>query len=451
MTNRARVIAPLAAAVLAVGGSVAATGTPAGTSPGTAPARPKVPGDVLDLSAWRLQLPVDAGGRAAPGCRIAQVQQPGLNTYGSPWFRTAAGGGVALRANVEGCRTSRSVGARSELVEMTGNRHAQWPASAGTHVMTLRAAVSRLPRAKARLVAAQVSDRSTAAFVITADASRGRRPGTVGLCYERNGRLLGCLDRSYVLGKPYDLTIAVSGGRIRVDYNGSRKVDLPHTARANSFRAGVMLQTNPRLGAQRRDFGEVTIYRLGVSHGGRRPVPTKVKIPAKTPTRVPTSTPRPAPTPSPPVPTSRPYYLTGYSYWDNTPPGSAAISHPVLHRQAGGAGTYDDPITVAVGHAIVNGVDIPLDAPGTRYYLQAHRRYLIVEDTCGDGPRPQDGPCYRLPAVLRGKAVAWLDAWMDGRAAGRTASDRCMSDLTGVTPVVKNPPRGLPVSPGPFC
>ena len=39
-------------------------------------------------------------------------------------------------------------------------------------------------------------------------------------------------------------------------------------------------------------------------------------------------------------------YLTGYSYWDNTPPGSAAISKPVIHRRAGGTGKYNDPITI---------------------------------------------------------------------------------------------------------
>ena len=40
-------------------------------------------------------------------------------------------------------------------------------------------------------------------------------------------------------------------------------------------------------------------------------------------------------------------YLTGYSYWDNTPPGSSAIARPVVHRRAGGSGTYNDPVTIA--------------------------------------------------------------------------------------------------------
>src|SRR5215216_6526313 len=54
-------------------------------------------------------------------------------------------------------------------------------------------------------------------------------------------------------------------------------------------------------------------------------------------------------------------YLTGYTWWDNTPAGSAAIAHPVLHATAGGVGTYADPITVGYTSA---GPDIPY---GTRF------------------------------------------------------------------------------------
>jgi hypothetical protein len=41
-------------------------------------------------------------------------------------------------------------------------------------------------------------------------------------------------------------------------------------------------------------------------------------------------------------------FLTGYSFHDNTPPLSAIVSHPILHKAAGGQGTFRDPITVAV-------------------------------------------------------------------------------------------------------
>jgi hypothetical protein len=87
-------------------------------------------------------------------------------------------------------------------------------------------------------------------------------------------------------------------------------------------------------------------------------------------------------------------YTTGYDYWDNTPAGSAIISDPILHKRAGGTGTYADPITLAVGHSIIGGKDI-LDYPaGTKFYIPNLRRYFIVEDTCGDGPSPQTEECH---------------------------------------------------------
>lgn len=138
-------------------------------------------------------------------------------------------------------------------------------------------------------------------------------------------------------------------------------------------------------------------------------------------------------------------YLTGYSYWDNTPPGSAGISHPVVHEEAGGTGTYADPVTVAVGHTIIGDRD-ELDWPaGTRFYVPSLRRYLVVEDTCGDGPRPQDGPCHA--GYPRG-ASTWLDVWVGGAGAPRSRSDACMRAITQVTRVIVDPEPGHPVSAG---
>lgn len=129
--------------------------------------------------------------------------------------------------------------------------------------------------------------------------------------------------------------------------------------------------------------------------------------------------------------TSKTYsaYTTGYSWFDNTPPGSATISHPVLHKKAGGKGTYADPTTVAVGHSIINGKDV-LDFPkGTRFYVPNVRKYFIVEDTCGDGKTPQNGPCHSLKTAPRGANV-WLDLWIGGGSSTRKQADDCMSKVT---------------------
>lgn len=158
-----------------------------------------------------------------------------------------------------------------------------------------------------------------------------------------------------------------------------------------------------------------------------------------------------AATPAAAAPVTFISHVTGYSWFDNTPPGSAEISHPVIHRRAGGVGTYADPITVAVGHSIINGKDI-LDFPaGTVFYVSGLKRYFIVEDTCGDGRRPQNGPCHRLDTPgnrAPAGAQAWLDIWVGGRAISEAQANRCMNKITKLYTVIKNPPQGLATTPG---
>jgi hypothetical protein len=126
-------------------------------------------------------------------------------------------------------------------------------------------------------------------------------------------------------------------------------------------------------------------------------------------------------------------WLTGYSFQDNTPPGSAIVSHPILHQRAGGTGTYEDPITVAVPGS-KDHMAIP---PGTRFYLPSVRRYVIVEDS-GASPAPSGSDGH-------------LDMWVDGRGGSKATSDACMDQITSRQAVaIENPPPDLPVLPGPI-
>ena len=124
-------------------------------------------------------------------------------------------------------------------------------------------------------------------------------------------------------------------------------------------------------------------------------------------------------------------FLTGYSFHDNTPPLSSIISAPILHRAAGGTGTYRDPITVAVPGS---GTTMKWK-PGTRFYLPSVKRYVIVEDS-GASPAPRGVDTH-------------LDMWIGGQGGTRSATDACMSKLTGTVAAVLNPRPGLPVMAGP--
>lgn len=136
-------------------------------------------------------------------------------------------------------------------------------------------------------------------------------------------------------------------------------------------------------------------------------------------------------------------YVTGYGYWDNTPPGSAAISKPVVHRKAGGTGTYNDPVTIAVGH-VIEGDRQTLDfAPGTRFYIERLRKYAIVEDVCGDGHRPQDGPCH-----TGYKGHPWLDLYIGGAKHTANDTESCARQITALQSIVIHPHANYPVHAG---
>ncbi|MGO4186761.1 hypothetical protein [Pseudarthrobacter sp. TAF60_1] len=140
-------------------------------------------------------------------------------------------------------------------------------------------------------------------------------------------------------------------------------------------------------------------------------------------------------------------FITAYTWQDNTPPGSPEISNPVLHAQAGGTGTYEDPVTIAVGHSRATGQDV-LDLPaGTRIYLPDVRRYFIVEDTCGDGPTPENGPCH-TGAQAQGNASLWIDMWIGGSGQSASFVNACTSAVTAVRSGLLNPAPNYAVASG---
>jgi hypothetical protein len=103
----------------------------------------------------------------------------------------------------------------------------------------------------------------------------------------------------------------------------------------------------------------------------------------------------------------------------------------VLHKTAGGTGTWADPITVAVpGHQGAMAW-----APGTRFYLPTMLRYVIVEDS-GAAAAPSG-------------TVTHLDMWIDGQSGSRAATDDCEDRFTGRVPAELNPPSTLRVQAGP--
>lgn len=124
-------------------------------------------------------------------------------------------------------------------------------------------------------------------------------------------------------------------------------------------------------------------------------------------------------------------FTTGYTYWDNTPPGSAQIARPVIHDRAGGTGTWKDPITVAVQ---AGRFDF-----GTRFYLPELKKYFIVEDLCGACRDGRNGGAYTL------------DIWVDGSHLSGGGAASCASRITRLQPAIEGPKPDLPVARGSVC
>jgi hypothetical protein len=102
----------------------------------------------------------------------------------------------------------------------------------------------------------------------------------------------------------------------------------------------------------------------------------------------------------------------------------------VLHKVAGGQGTYADPITTAVPGHSGSGMET---AKGTRIYVAKVKRYFIVEDS---GATKMSGKHF--------------DLWVGGQGFSKSSSDKCMNSYTGKATVILNPPAGEPVTVGPL-
>jgi hypothetical protein len=130
--------------------------------------------------------------------------------------------------------------------------------------------------------------------------------------------------------------------------------------------------------------------------------------------------------PPPAAPTPVPNASGRISYYSartNEPSGSRAIAYPdVLHGQAGGRGTFGDPLTFAARERSFK--------LGTRIYVPDVKRYFVLEDLCSQ--------C----------SSTGLNLWA-GAANDSGVSD-CTKSLTrsGDRPYVVDPPAGLPVDAG---
>lgn len=216
------------------------------------------PSNVINLSNWKLTLPIKAQDDNGP----EEIMQPQLASFAmAPYFQlNPQKNGVVFQAPVGGVTTQNSKYSRSELREMASNgyKKASWSSALGINTMTIRQAITHLPAVKNEVVAGQIHNAEEYIILIRLNGST--------LFVQAEGENIGTLDNNYVLGTVFDVQISASNGRIRVLYNGSQKAEYTRSGSGYYFKAGCYTQSNPSKGDNPNDFGQVVIYGLQVSH-----------------------------------------------------------------------------------------------------------------------------------------------------------------------------------------
>ena len=217
-----------------------------------------LPSDVLNLTNWKLTLPVDTSHAGSPD----EYKQPELDGYqNADYFHVnSARDGVVFKAHCGGYTTSGSGYPRSELREMTGNgsANASWSTTSGTHTMEIRQMVTHLPVAKPHVVVGQIHDAADDVIVFRLEGTK--------LFVDQNGVNGPVLTSNYQLGTVFTVKFVAKNGGVECYYNGQYIYTYNVSTSGCYFKAGCYTQSNTSKGDAASAYGEVVIYNVTVSH-----------------------------------------------------------------------------------------------------------------------------------------------------------------------------------------
>ncbi|MGB8192909.1 MAG: polysaccharide lyase family 7 protein [Chitinophagaceae bacterium] len=222
-----------------------------------------LPANILNLTNWKITLPIDG---SDSGGDADEIKQPQLATYSiDPYFKNnSTNTGVLFRAHTGGATTSGSGYPRSELREMTSNgtTNASWSSGSGTHTMEIDQAITHLPVVKPHIVAGQIHDGSDDVIVFRLEGPK--------LFIDINGSDGPTLNSAYVLGTRFKVKFVVSGNQTKCYYNDVLKYTLSKSYSGAYFKAGAYTQSSctgtPGSSESCSAYGEVVIYNVTVTH-----------------------------------------------------------------------------------------------------------------------------------------------------------------------------------------
>lgn len=225
----------------------------------------------IDLSNWKLTLPVDASGK--PQGKAAEIKQPQLSTYRSEWFYpNAAGDGIVFVAPTIGATTSsKTKNIRSELRAMNSDGTlSAWSSTVGRNIMTVELSVDVLPIGpKPHVVVAQIHDGGDDVTVFRVEGSTTDRSRASIWITDGDSTRGFMLTDSYRLGDRIQVSFDVADGVIRYTFNGAT-VDYRQAKKVTGcyFKTGCYNQSGgivTRLPDGRPDYAQVTIYACTVT------------------------------------------------------------------------------------------------------------------------------------------------------------------------------------------
>lgn len=224
---------------------------------------PVLPGKILNLTNWKLTLPVNTGNKANPD----EVKQPALNTYTNPdyFYTNKTSDAVTFRSTVDGFTTTGSNFPRSELREMTdnGTRSASWSSSAGTHTLFIDQRITHLPAVRKHIVCGQIHDSDKYILFFRLEDDQ--------LLISVNGGDRDVLDSHYVLGTRFTVKLVVNNDQTQVYYNNKLMYTYRTVFNVAYFKAGAYVQSSCKGQKQTPGelcsaYGEVEIYNVWAKH-----------------------------------------------------------------------------------------------------------------------------------------------------------------------------------------
>jgi hypothetical protein len=231
---------------------------PGGTVPPTNTPTAGLPSGRLDLTNWKLTLPIDTAHAGSPD----EILQPELSGFQDPnyFHSNPTGTGVVFLAPCGGATTSGSGYPRAELREMANNGAsiAGWSTSSGTHTMEITQAITHLPEVKPHVVAGQIHDSNDDVIVFRLEGTK--------LFIDQNGVNGPILTTNYKLGDVFTTKFVARNGGIECYYNGQYIYTYNMGASGCYFKAGCYTQSNTSKGDSPAAYGEVIIYGLAVTH-----------------------------------------------------------------------------------------------------------------------------------------------------------------------------------------